>query len=381
MKVVYSIGARFAGGGIGTTAYHGARGLHRHKMLHRLLCGSFRPTDIPASKIRSVGLPSRVLRKLATYDASKWLWYANSLLYDAWSRTKLAPGDLFYVWSNYGLRSMQRAKELGMITVVNHASTYPLHQARILQEEMSRWGLKFRSLDVALGRTLAEFEAADYVLIPSDFVRRTFLTEGFPERRLLKIPFGADIRRFCPAADRSAGPFRVLFVGQIGFRKGIPYLLEAWRRLGWRDAELWLAGRVEGGFQPFFDRWNRMEGVKVVGYVADPVALYQQADVFVFPTLEEGSALVTYEALACGLPVVTTPNAGSVVRDGIDGNLVPIRDGGAIAEALEQLRADERFRREMSCAAREQAETYTWQRHENRLAQICQQLIEQIATG
>jgi len=79
MKVIYSIGVRFAGGGIGTIAYHAVRGLHRHGMLHRLLVGSYRPTEIPREKIRSLGLPSRVLRKLAVYDRSGWLWYLHSL--------------------------------------------------------------------------------------------------------------------------------------------------------------------------------------------------------------------------------------------------------------------------------------------------------------
>jgi glycosyltransferase involved in cell wall biosynthesis len=67
---------------------------------------------------------------------------------------------------------------------------------------------------------------------------------------------------------------------------------------------------------------------------------YQWADVFVFPSLCEGSAMVTYEALAAGLPVITTPNAGSVVRDGVDGFIVPIRDAEAIAAKLDLLARD-----------------------------------------
>jgi glycosyltransferase involved in cell wall biosynthesis len=103
------------------------------------------------------------------------------------------------------------------------------------------------------------------------------------------------------------------------------------------------------------------------------VAVYQQADVFTFPTIEEGSALVTYEALACGLPVVTTPNAGSVVRDGVEGLLVPIRNVEALAAALECLRADERLRREMGRAARARAEEFTWDGYGETLARVLRQ--------
>jgi hypothetical protein len=84
VRVIYSIGARVGGGGIGTTAYHGVRGLQRHGMLQRLLCGSCRATDIPRERIRALGLPSRVLRKLAVYDASKHLQRWHSALYDRW---------------------------------------------------------------------------------------------------------------------------------------------------------------------------------------------------------------------------------------------------------------------------------------------------------
>ena len=369
MKVIYSIGAKFAGGGIGTTAYHGVRGLHRHGMLQRLLCGSFRPTEIPRKKIRAIGLPSRALRKLAVYDRSGWLWYLHSLLFDAWASRLLEPADLFHVWGNHGLRSLRRARAMGMVTVVERASSHPLYQAHLLQEEYARWRLKFRIPLASLRRALAEMEVADYVLIPSDFVRHTFVEQGFPQERLLQVPFGVDTARFRPVNGQSPHPFRVLFVGQVGIRKGVPYLLEAWQRLGWKNAELWVVGRPSAEFPPTLARYRDLPGLHLIGYVADPVAVYRQADVFAFPTIEEGSALVTYEALACGLPVVTTPNAGSVVRDGVEGFIVPIRDAEALAAALERLRADERLRREMGRAARARAEEFTWERYGDRLAQ------------
>jgi glycosyltransferase involved in cell wall biosynthesis len=368
MNVIYSIGAKFAGGGIGTTAYHAVRGLHRHGLLRRLLCGSFRQTEIPDEKIRAQGPPSRALRKLATFDSSGWLWHVHSVLFDAWASRHLEPAGLLHVWGNYGLRTLVRAEELGMVKVVKRASTHPLFQACLLEEEYAIWGQKFRIAQASPHRAVAELEKTDYVLIPSEFVRHSFIQEGFPEEQLLQVPFGADTERFQPACRQDHSTFRVLFVGQIGIRKGVPYLLEAWQRLGWRDAELFLVGRVERGFGPILTRWDGLPGVKLMGYVPEPVTIYQQADVFAFPTIEEGSALVTYEALACGLPVVTTPNAGSVVRDGVEGIIVPIRDVRALAVALERLRANERLRLAMRKAARARAEVFTWHQHGEALA-------------
>jgi len=112
-----------------------------------------------------------------------------------------------------------------------------------------------------------------------------------------------------------------------------------------------------------------LPGVRMVGFLGTPAAAYQQADIFVFPSLEEGSALVTYEAMACGLPVVTTPNAGSLVRDGVEGFIVPIRDPDALAERMERLRANARLRQALGRAARMRVEEFTWEQHGQALIQ------------
>lgn len=370
VRVIYSIGSKFAGGGIGTIAYHAVRGLYRHGVLQRLLCGAYRPTEIPKEKIRSVGLLDRALRKLASLDPSGWLWHLQAVLFDAWASRHLEPAHIFHVWGNYGLRSLQRAKRMGMVTVVERASSHPLYQVRLLQEEYARWGLRFRVPRATLLRGVQELALADYVIIPSDFVRASFVAEGFPEERLLQIPFGVDVNRFRPASGRGDHPFRVLFVGQVGIRKGVPYLLEAWRQLGWRDAEIWIVGRVTSEMKSILARYANLPGVRFIGHIADPVPAYQSADVFAFPTIEEGSALVTYEALACGLPVVTTPNAGAIIHDGVEGFLVSIRNVEALAARLETLRTDELLRQQMGAAARQRIEDFTWARYGTSLAQM-----------
>jgi glycosyltransferase involved in cell wall biosynthesis len=99
------------------------------------------------------------------------------------------------------------------------------------------------------------------------------------------------------------------------------------------------------------------------------------ADVFVFPSLFEGSAVVTYEALACGLPSVVTPGAGSVIRDGVDGFVVPPRDVAALAERMERLGCDPALRARMARAARTRALEYDWPRYHAALASVIEQLM------
>ena len=303
-------------------------------------------------------------------EPSGWLWYVQAVLYDAWAARHVAQADLFHVWGGYGSQSLRRAKARGMTTVVQIASSHPNFQNRLMGEEFARWGQAWRVWDAGVARTLREIDQADYILIPSDFVRESFLAEGIPESKLIQVPFGVDVSRFRPATASEARPFRAVFVGQVGLRKGVPYLLEAWKRLGWRDAELWLVGRVLPEIKEVLKTYAELPGVRIVGFLGAPAAAYQQADIFVFPSIEEGSALVTYEAMACGLPVVTTPNAGSLIRDGVEGFIVPIRDPDALAARMEHLRADAQLRREMGRAACARVETLTWEKHGQELSRI-----------
>lgn len=374
MLVTYSTGARFAGGGIGNTSYHAVRGLHRHCILEGLICGSYRPTDIPASRIRAMGSASRVLRKLAVYDEWNWLDHGYRVLYDHWAAREVPICDVFQGWSGYCLQSLRRAASLGAVTVLDRALAHPTYLNRLLQEEYLNWGLSHRWSPSA-ERITREVATADHVILPSAFVVDTFLAEGEEEQKLTELPFGVDTHRFCPSEERRKDDsFRALFVGHVSVRKGVPYLLEAWRRLNWKDAELWIAGQNKLSAE-LRTKYGDLTGVQFLGHVSNPVQVFQSADVFVFPSLAEGSALVTYEALACGLPVLTTRNAGSVVRDGIEGFIVPIRDVEALANYLERLRADERLRKEMSEAARVRAKAYTWDRYGDALVEALRTLV------
>lgn len=361
-RVAYSIGVRFAGGGIGNIAYQAVRGIHQQATLVRLLASSSRPTEIPAELIRDMGLPGRILRRLAFHDPTRWLNPLSNVIYDAWASRQLVACDIFHGWDGQALRSLRRAKELGAVTLVERPVSHPLTQTRLLQDEFSRWGQSALLPRTDVPRALAELEEADYITIPSDWVRQGCLEHGVPEQKLIQIPYGADIERFRPVA-KPPGPFRVVFAGQVGLRKGVPYLLDAWRRLGWRDAELVIAGIVTAEMKPVLRRFGTLDGVRFTGYLPDPVAFFQSADVFAFPSIEEGSALVTYEALACGLPVVTTTHAGSAVTDGKEGFLVPIRDGAALAERLRELREDAGLRSRMGVAARARAEQFPWSKY------------------
>lgn len=268
----------------------------------------------------------------------------------------------------------RKARAAGALCVLNYPLAHHRFTRRYLLEEAERqpafadtlnghdrpaW--QERQMD-------AEIELADRILIGSTFVRESFVAEGVPAEKLVVIPYGADTRLFEPAEPKKADGegLRLLFVGQIGQRKGISYLLEAARRTACQGDSLTMVGQVQGSGQalaPYRDYFRHIAHVPR----AELREIYRQADVFVLPTLVEGMPIVVLEAMASGLPVITTPNGpGDIVREGVDGFLVPPRDVDAIVERLERLRHDPDLRIAMGRNARERAQQFTWQAYRNK---------------
>lgn len=214
-----------------------------------------------------------------------------------------------------------------------------------------------------------ECEMADRIMVGSSFARQSFVELGYDASKIVATPYGVDANQFTPPDQvRRDGVFRVLFVGQIGQRKGVSYLLQGYEKFRRADSEL----HIVGGYTPGHEVYARFQHLyRHTPHIPhkDLPSLFREADVFVFPSLVEGMGLVVLEAMACGLPVITTTHGpGDIVRDGLDGFFVPIRDSEAIANRLDQLYRDPSLREQMSRNAREQALRYSWQAYAQRAA-------------
>lgn len=271
------------------------------------------------------------------------------------------------------LHAARAAREVGALAVLNQVIGHVEHGLEIERDEAAR-APQFAETTASLPawiieRHRVELAETDAVVVPSDYVRDTLTARGVPPTKIAVIPYGVDVERFRPpATSRPRDRFRMLFVGHLSQRKGIGYVLEAARRLkGLPGLELVLVGRkigADAAFAPYADLFSYVSHVPF----HEVHTLFQDADVFVYPSLHEGSAFVTYEALASGLPIVTTPNAGSVVRDGVEGYVVPIRDVEALCERLVRLHRDPDLRQAMSQAARQRALDFTWAAYRRRIA-------------
>ena len=259
-----------------------------------------------------------------------------------------------------------------MRVVIERGSTHILHQSQVLEAEYGRFGLEAVPVPRAIiERELEEYEDADAVAVPTRFAADTFLAHGVSPGKVHVNPYGIDPARFPaprPPSDGSRAP-RILFVGRVGLRKGVPGLLRAFASLG-RHAALELVGPLEKGMETVL-AGEPTDGVAMAGPLAgDGLArAYARADIFCLPSVEDGLALVLLEAMAAGLPVVATDVSGAaeLIRPEREGFLVPAGDSRALHDALSALVAEADMRRRMGAAARARVEdAFTWRHYRDR---------------
>jgi glycosyltransferase involved in cell wall biosynthesis len=265
---------------------------------------------------------------------------------------RLGPGfSVYHYRSGFGGRSVRIAKELGAVTLCDHSIAHPSILEYLVEHNGALPKAPISSIKnpMWLG-VLRDIETADHVLVNSDFVRTTFLHQGFPSDRLNVIYYGIDdafldVARDYPERQPHSGPLRLLFAGSVERRKGAHILLEALQRVNDVDWHL----DIVGAFEPFVAQ-------RYASMLDDPrITLHEtvrrfdlakhmhKADVFIFPSLAEGSARVVIEAMALGCVIITTPNSGSVVEEPSNGIIVDAGNADALSTAVRrvaELRSD-----------------------------------------
>ncbi len=279
-------------------------------------------------------------------------------------------------WSGMSIRSMKQAKRDGKVVVLERGSSHIAFQIPLLEAEYARWGFQFKRDNRVVDQELEEYELADYITIPSEFVRTTFLQHGITDAKLFKNNFGSN-GYFTPSQPKRS-QFTILYVGSLSLRKGLPCLFEALHLLKIDPSlfEVWFVGSVQPEIQQMLPRYTRSNW-KFYGHINH----YQLPDVIspcsvaVHPSLEEGLSMVIPQLMSCGVPVIATTNTGGadIIQDGTNGFIVPIRSPEAIAEKITLLFHD----REKLSTLQEHAQQYgqhfgTWYNYGDRYAQFLQ---------
>ncbi len=383
MKVIISVGGRFH-------AFNLAQQLLKKDYLDFII------TSYPKFMTRKWGLPDNKVKTIFLKEILYRGWlklpkiiknlynpqYLTCNLFDIIASKKVKKADIFVVWSSFGLYSLRKAKELGAKVVLECGSSHILYATKILKEEYEKFGVKPSIESLPHPKTtekmLQEYQEADYIAIPSFFVKRTFLENNIPESKLIHIPYGVDLSNF-KQVPKKDNIFRIIFAGTICLRKGVQYLIQAFNELKLPNSELVLLGYVDEDIKDFLKRHlNDKIIIKHVPHF-ELYKEYSQGSIFVLPSIEEGLARVILEAMACGLPVIVTTNTGGedIIREGIDGFIIPIRDIEKLKEKILYFYKNPEIVKEMGENAKQRVKTgFTWDDYGEKMINAYQMILQ-----
>lgn len=377
-KGIVSVGSKFH-------AQYTAEALEKYNMLESLFIGKqVSKKCIHEQRVKLVRFPlyiGYILRKLPYIGHKIPYNVVSDILFDFIVTFKIRKyKDYSFVigFNNYCLQQMKKLKKEGKIIFLEQRIAHVNTELQIYRKEFGEYPSNLSK--IMINRKLKEYELADYIIVPSEFVWESMVNNGIPREKLILIPYGYNPQLFYhieKSNKKDNGELRLLFVGQIGYRKGVKYLLEAVNNLkkqGYK-LDLKLVGNVDKNFKACLNKFQNI--FTHINFLPQKelLQLYNDSDVFVFPSLCEGSALVTYEALACGLPIITTKNAGSVVRDRKEGLIIKPFSTKDIENALIYMVNNPEDVKRMKQNALRTAQNYTWEAYADRLIQEIEKLI------
>ncbi len=380
MKITVSVNGRFH-------AFDLAAQLHKHGHLKRLI------TPYPAFKAQEWGIPKEKIVSLLALEIMKrggiflpqagkrYLSVLQKDLYDRFA-ARFIPSDtdIFIGWSSNSLHGIRKAKQVGAVTVLERGSSHMLTQLELLREEFNLQGRVFNEHHPAITeKELKEYEEADYISIPSHFVKRTFLKHGISEEKLIHIPYGVDLTDFRPV-QKEDKIFRIIYCGGLTLQKGVHYLIQAFCELNLPDTELWLLGGGGEEIHEFLKRYDKGK-VKLKGHQPQNQLhwFYSQSNVYCQPSIQDGFGMVIPQAMACGLPIICTINTGGedLIKDGKEGFVIPIRDVTALKDKILYLYEHQDICREMGQSAKEKVSRgFTWDNYGRKIIDGYQRILD-----
>ncbi|MEI5995777.1 glycosyltransferase family 4 protein [Paraburkholderia bengalensis] len=313
-------------------------------------------SGLPESRVRSVWLAELFIQSgvacgklLHLHDLNNRLQSIGLQLYGWLARRPIArsQAQIYHYRAGYGGSSVDLAKRMGMLCLCDHSIASPL----VLEFMVDHGGviptpdlIPRTKLSPMWKRVMADIDAADHVLVNSEFVRTTLMLHRTPKNKISVVYQGLD-EKFVdcvPPAAQPSGANHILFAGEVSRRKGFDLVIQALEATASKDWVLTVAGGINEKERHIYQAFLSRSNVLHLGFVSRQklAELMSGIPIFLFPSLAEGSARVVFEALACGCYVITTPNAGSVVEDGVHGALVPPGDAASLRLAIEKALSD-----------------------------------------
>lgn len=372
MHILYSFSQRFGLPGIGTTAWYQVHELVKLGIQVTLFCGSCE-REVPGihrvvetMRFAGMPLPYRLIgneRAFRFHDGQ----VAREVMRQAGPQG--AQYDVIHCWPLGSLATLRAAKAAGTATVLERPNAHTAFAYEVVAREYAKLGVPITAghshapSPERLRIEEAEYQSADLLACPSDFVAGTFLARGVDPGKIGRHQYGYDPAKFSPGPveRRVDRPFTMVFVGRCEPRKGLHYALEAWHRAGAAaHGRFVICGAYVPGYREVLARWLDGASVEERGYVADVSGAMRNADVLVLPSIEEGSALVTYEARASGCVLLVSEAAGAKLEDGRHGFAHRVGDVGQLAGHVRALMSDHALLQRMRSASIAELDGLTW---------------------
>ena len=289
--------------------------------------------------------------------------------------------DVVHTWPLGAMRTLNTAQRLGIPTFLERPNAHTKFAYEVVQDECRRLGItmppghEHAYNEKLLRHEEAEYALADHLLCPSDFVAKTFAERGFPAEKLARHQYGFDEKTFFPGnqnADSDRG-LTMIFVGGCAPRKGLHYALEAWLNSGASGRGTFLiAGEFIPGYAEKLSAQLAHPSVKRLGHRSDVADLMRQSDLFVLPSIEEGSALVTLEARGCGCVLLVSDASGAICKHEENALVHPSRDVAKLTEHLNRLDKNRALLKQFRAASLATAHQITWAAAGKKLVSVYQ---------
>jgi len=274
----------------------------------------------------------------------------------------------------------ERCKQLKKPFILDVSIGHPVSKNKIysnLSEKYPEWSeqilIKEQKL---LDLEQLEAELAFKIVAPSQFVKDTLIENRISANKILVNPFGTNTEYFEYHEKKSSEKLRFLFFGGLNIRKGLPFLLSVWRTHNFENAELTIAG-----FGKLPAVYHLPKNVKNLGKISldERNSLFKSHDVFIFPSNFEGFAQVQIEAAACGLPIITTPNAGGleIVKDDINGYIIESENEVELSNSIMKFITNPSLLSKMSKNQKNIIGNFTWEAYGNRWETIINNVINE----
>ena len=309
----------------------------------------------------------------------------HDLLVARWLEKHWREVDVVHAWPLGAMKTFEVARRHGIPTLLERQNCHSLYAYRIVDEECRRLGVVLPEGyehvydPIALARELREYEAADFLLCPSDFVRKTFIHEEFNDAKLLRHRYGYDAARISPGEQRplDGRPLVTLFAGLCSPRKGLHHALHAWldSPLSKNGGRFLVCGEFADAYRDRLADLLVRPGVEVLGHRTDLPDLMKQADLFVLPSLEEGSALVTYEARGAGCVLIVSDAAGAVCEHRTDGMIHAAGNAAELSAHFAEVDRDRQFLHQLRARSIDGLDGLTWRSAGRRLADVYREAI------